>query len=315
MDFVFSTENFAPDKRYAAWRDAICDVYVNVEVQATDPDRYRGFIKETKFGDVVLTDILVSQQTIRRQKQHLARLDKDCYYIQLSHFGKTDVVQHGNVVTSTPACGAIFCATETYELQCRGDVRSFYLELPRAAFSQRFAAGKAPLVAALNTTRGLGRIATEFCATLAAESPHLAAHRRAGIGDSLMDLLAQALQAATEDEPLEDSTIKAARLRTIQNWIMAHLGESDLTLERIAAANGVSLRYLHLLFRTGESTASEWIQNARLQRAHDRLARGEGRSITDVAYDVGFNSSSHFSTQFRRRYGVSPREVVKAFTR
>ena len=312
MDYVFSTEDHAPDKRYAAWRDAICDVYVNVEVQATCPDRYRGFIKETKFGEVVLTDILVSEQTIRRQSQHLARLDKDCYYLQLLHFGATNVVQHGNVVSSNPAHGAIFCATETYELQCKGEVRSFYLELPREAFSQRFAHGKAPLVAGLNTTRGLGRIATEFCATLAAESGQVAAHRRPGIGDSLMDLLAQALQASSEDEPGEDSTVKAARLRGIQNWILQHLGDSDLTLERIAMANGVSLRYLHLLFKSGDETVSEWIMGARLQRAYDRLVRGEGRSITEVAYDVGFNSSSHFSTKFRQRFGLTPRDVIRS---
>lgn len=74
----------------------------------------------------------------------------------------------------------------------------------------------------------------------------------------------------------------------------------------------MSLRYLHMLFKSGDETVSEWIMNARLQRAHERLARGEGRSITDVAYDMGFNSSSHFSTQFRRRFGLSPREVVRA---
>tara|TARA_R110002012_G_scaffold79376_3_gene202104 strand:+ start:225 stop:1172 length:948 start_codon:yes stop_codon:yes gene_type:complete len=312
MDYVFSTEDYAPDKRYAAWRDAICDVYVNVEVKATDPDRYCGFIKETKFGDVVLTDILLSEQTIRRQSQHLSRLDKDCYYFQLSHFGATQVSQNGNIIRSTPAHGAIFCATETYELQCKGDVRSFYLELPREAFSQRFTHGKAPLAAGLNTTRGLGRIATEFCATLAAESPHVAAHRRSEIGDSLMDLLALALQASSEDEPEEDSTVKAARLRGIQNWILQHLSDSDLTLERIAAANGVSLRYLHLLFKSGEDTVSEWILGARLQRAYERLVRGEGRSITAVAYDVGFNSSSHFSTRFRQRFGLSPRDVIQS---
>lgn len=312
MDYVFSTEDYAPDKRYAAWRDAICDVYVNVEVNATDPDRYRGFIKETKFGDVVLTDILLSEQSIRRQSQHLSRLDKDCYYLQLSHFGATQVSQHGNIIRSTPAHGAIFCATETYELQCKGDVRSFYLELPRAAFSQRFTHGTAPLAAGLNTTRGLGRIASEFCATLAAESAHVAAHRRPDIGNSLMDLLALALQASSEDEPEEDSTVKAARLRGIQNWILQHLGDSDLTLERIAAANGISLRYLHLLFKSGDGTVSEWILGARLQRAYERLVRGDGRSITEVAYDVGFNSSSHFSTRFRQRFGATPRDVIRS---
>ncbi|MFN3592337.1 MAG: helix-turn-helix transcriptional regulator, partial [Thermaurantiacus sp.] len=59
---------------------------------------------------------------------------------------------------------------------------------------------------------------------------------------------------------------------------------------------------------TGMSV-SEWIQCRRLQLAHDRLARGQARSITELAFDLGFSSSAHFSTLFRRRFGVAPRDV------
>lgn len=311
MDCVFSTDDHPPAARYAAWRDAICDVYVHVDVEATDPDRYRGFIREAKFGEVALTDILLSEQRIRRNRGHIARLDKDCCYLQLLHRGTLNVCQNGTSLASNAARGAIFCATEQYELQCRGEVRSFYLELPRDAFAQRFPNGQIPLVAGLNTTRGLGRIATEFCATLAAESPNVSGARRDAVGGSLMDLLAQALQASDEDQPLAEGSVKAARLRSVQQWIEAHLADPGLTLEQVAAANGLSLRYLHLLFQGCEMSVSEWIWNRRLHLAHDRLARGEGRSITQVAFDLGFSSSAHFSTLFRRRFGLPPRDVAR----
>jgi len=32
------------------------------------------------------------------------------------------------------------------------------------------------------------------------------------------------------------------------------------------------------------------------------------RSITQVSFDCGFNSSAHFSTEFRRMYGLTPRD-------
>lgn len=311
MDYVFSTDDHPPASRYAAWRDAICDVYVHVDVQATDPERYRGFIREARFGEVVMTDILLSEQRIRRNRRHISQLDKDCYYVQLMHSGALDVFQNGATLSSNAARGAIFCATEQYELQCRGDVRSFYLELPRDAFAQRFPQNQLPLVAALNTTRGLGRIVTEFCATLASESANLGAGRRENVGGSLMDLLAQAMQAADDDLPTADGSVRAARLRAVQHWIEAHLSEPDLTLDRIAAANGMSLRYLHVLFQGCDASVSEWILNRRLQLAHDRLSRREGRSITSVAFELGFNSSAHFSTLFRRRFGLAPRDVAR----
>src|SRR5690606_20297790 len=150
-----------------------------------------------------------------------------------------------------------------------------------------------PVSTTLNTTQGLGRIVTDFCATLATESQRLEAPYRAAMGDKVMDLLAMALQSAEDDAPRGEGSVTASRLRSVQHWIEAHLAEPDLTLERIAAANGLSLRYLHRLFEGSETSASEWIWNRRLQKAHDCLSRGGASSITSVAFDHGFNSSAH----------------------
>jgi AraC-like DNA-binding protein len=309
MNLVFSTDDYEPSKRYAAWRDAICDVYVNVDVKARDPDRYRGFIREAKFGEVVLTDILLSEQRIRRNNRHNARLDKDCYYVQLLHKGRISVLQRGETHNSNAARAAIFSATEQYELYGHGEVRSFYLEIPRDEFARRFPRERIPVSAVLNTTQGLGRIATEFCATLATEGSRLDEGIRTGLGGQLMDVLAFALLTSAGDMPATESSVKKARLRSVQHWMEAHVADATLSLEKVAAANGMSLRYLHVLFEDCEMSASEWIWNRRLQLAYDCLARGEGGSITAVAFDHGFNSSAHFSTMFRRKYGVSPRDV------
>ena len=236
MDLVFSTDDYAPSARYAAWRDAICDVYVHVDVKATDPARYRGFIREAKFGGVVLTDILLSEQRIRRSRQHISRLDKECYYLQLLHKGSISVLQCGETQKSNAARGAIFSATEEYELYGHGEVRSFYLEIPRDEFAQRFPRERIPVSASLNTTQGLGRIATEFCATLATEGSRLEDGVRAGLGNQLMDLLAFSLLTSEGDMPAAEGSVKRARLRSVQQWIEAHLSDSNLSLERIAAA-------------------------------------------------------------------------------
>ena len=104
MDLVFTTDNLEPAKRYNAWREAICDFYVHVDVKATRPEQYRGYIREAKFGEVVMTDILLPEQRIRRSNQHISRLDKDCYYLQLIQRGNLNVVQRG-AVHHVAACG------------------------------------------------------------------------------------------------------------------------------------------------------------------------------------------------------------------
>jgi AraC-like DNA-binding protein len=49
----------------------------------------------------------------------------------------------------------------------------------------------------------------------------------------------------------------------------------------------------------------------RLQRCYDKLAAPEHAtlSITEIAYSLGFNSSSHFSNLFRAQFGVRPSDV------
>ncbi|MEC9342502.1 MAG: AraC family transcriptional regulator, partial [Pseudomonadota bacterium] len=219
MDLVFDTDTIAPDKRYAAWRDAICDVYVNVDVAATDPENYKGFIRETRFGEVALTDILVSQQRINRHRRHIARLDKDCFYIHFLHRGSVNVIQRGETHSSNPARGALFSATEQYELQCIGEGRAFYLEIPREELAQRFPKGVVPVSAEINSTIGLGRIATEFCAALASESENVKGELRTGLGTQLIDIVALTLMSGEDEIPSLEGSVQQARLRSVQMWI------------------------------------------------------------------------------------------------
>jgi AraC-like DNA-binding protein len=313
MDLVFTTEGLEPSKRYAAWQGAICDVYVHVDVNADKRSDYQGFIREARFGAVTMTDVLLSEQRITRRERHIAKLDKDCYYVEFVQQGQINVLQAGQALLSNPGVGAIFSASEAYDLECMGKVRSLYLEIPRSEFSSRFNESKIPVAMTMPTGRGLGRIAAEFCATLATEGSPLDETARARLGDELMDVLALALDMGDRDELSEDATAQKARLRSVKAWIEDHLADPDLSLEKIAKNNGVSLRHLHYLFRLTDVSVSEWILDRRLQRCYDVLTRPELRSlsVTEVAYRLGFRSSSHFSTAFRRRFGHSPSDLRK----
>jgi AraC-like DNA-binding protein len=311
MELVFSTDAIERSKRYAAWQGAICDVYVHVDVKSERRSDYKGFIREARFGAVTMTDVLLSEQKIRRRQRHIARLDKDCYYVQFVQRGKMDVLQAGKTLVTNAGAGAIFCATESYDLECAGEFRSFYLELPRKEFAERFSQNRIPVAETVATSGGLGRIAAEFCSTLASEGSRLDADVRARLGAELMDVIALALDAGNRDEPSADHAVQQARLRSVKAWIEDHLTNPDLSLEKIAKNNGISLRYLHYLFRLTDMSASEWVWDRRLQRCHDLLTRPElgNLSVTEVAYRLGFNSSSHFSTTFRRKFGVRPSDV------
>ena len=56
--------------------------------------------------------------------------------------------------------------------------------------------------------------------------------------------------------------------------------------------------------------ASDFIRNIRLKQAA-RLISENNVNISQVAYAVGFKSLAHFSTLFKKYYGVSPSESAK----
>jgi AraC-like DNA-binding protein/quercetin dioxygenase-like cupin family protein len=105
------------------------------------------------------------------------------------------------------------------------------------------------------------------------------------------------------DLPLPES----ADLRALCDDIL----EALATGNAFGAGLGVSARTLYRRFlrETGISFA-RWKQQARLLEAIRRLAVGE--PVTSVALDLGYESTSAFSTMFRRTLGVSPRAFVSA---
>ena len=60
---------------------------------------------------------------------------------------------------------------------------------------------------------------------------------------------------------------------------------------------------------TGKSTAV-FIRSVRLQKAID-LIRTTDKTISEIAYDVGFNDPSWFSRAFKEEFGYAPSEISK----
>jgi AraC-like DNA-binding protein len=311
MKVVFDTKSLAPAKRRQAWRDAICEIYLQVDCVAEQDNEYAGFVREARFGAVTLTDTLLSPQSIRRQNRHIAHFDKDCYYAGIEQIGRLNICQADSSFLLRPGIGSVYYANEPYELQCDLRSRQFWIELPRQAFDSRFDSGRPPLLAHFDLSRGLGRIAVEFCAVLAAEGAELDPQSRAKLGEQFMDILALALSGEPGRQPADEKSVQETRLRSVKAYIDAHLSDPDLSLTAIAKNNGISLRYLHQLFRQMDMSASEWLRLRRLQRSHDLLSspRYAAQSITEIAYSMGFNSSSHFSNLFRAQFGLRPSDV------
>lgn len=94
-------------------------------------------------------------------------------------------------------------------------------------------------------------------------------------------------------------------------WIEAH-ATGDIDLARAAGVAGLSsFHFLRLFAQVLGVTPHQYLVRTRLRHAARLLADHE-RSITDIAYDVGFGDLSNFVRTFRRAAGVSPRAFRRA---
>ena len=95
-------------------------------------------------------------------------------------------------------------------------------------------------------------------------------------------------------------------MERIMKSVNANLDDSDFNVEKLCEEVGISRTQLHRKLKemTGVST-TEFIRNIRLNEAA-RLIKERKVNPTQVAYAVGFANYSHFSTTFRKHFGVSP---------
>lgn len=81
-----------------------------------------------------------------------------------------------------------------------------------------------------------------------------------------------------------------------------------LNLEEVAGVARFSPFHFHRLFKAlvGE-TLNQFVKRQRLERALYLMSHAPRLSLTDIALDCGFASSSDFSRSFKQRYGTAPR--------
>jgi AraC-like DNA-binding protein len=83
----------------------------------------------------------------------------------------------------------------------------------------------------------------------------------------------------------------------------------DLSMEQIASFTGRSLATFKRDFKKiSNLTPQKWLIKKRLEMAYIKL-KEENKKVQDVCTEVGFKNLSHFSTAFKKQYGIPPTEI------
>ena len=131
------------------------------------------------------------------------------------------------------------------------------------------------------------------------------------LGESLTQRPAElrALSARSPELHPDATSLVQRRQRVdrLLRWIQAHLAE-EIRVSDAAVIAGISPAAFARFFRreVGKGFV-DFVNDARCSWAALRLLQGR-EPIAGIAHGCGFATLSNFGEQFRRRYGVSPRE-------
>lgn len=126
----------------------------------------------------------------------------------------------------------------------------------------------------------------------------------------LLDVLSSDKQRepiASHDFIAPKSTKQATRLEHVLNYIDRHWQE-NIRLSEIAKVAGLHPQSLSRYFRRHLGmTCQDYLIELRLSRAARELLE-ENRSISEVAFECGFNNLANFNRLFLARYSMAPRD-------
>ena len=113
---------------------------------------------------------------------------------------------------------------------------------------------------------------------------------------------------------LSSDTRDQTLLEKAASIVMSHIDDPNFKIDIFAHELGLSRTYLFSKIKglTGQSP-NEFITTIRLKEAVVRLVNSKDESISEIAYSLGFSSSSYFINCFKARYGKTPAQYRKEF--
>lgn len=98
-------------------------------------------------------------------------------------------------------------------------------------------------------------------------------------------------------------------LLKFRDFVEKNMADSDLSVETIGAELGLSRVQLYRKIKalTGQSPV-ELLRTARLQKGRELLQTTD-KTVSEVAYEVGFTAPSYFTKCFKDEFGISPSDL------
>ncbi|MCX5012963.1 helix-turn-helix domain-containing protein [Streptomyces sp. NBC_00555] len=304
--------------RFEWFNELVASALIPTAIKSEESADFRAEAAMLDLGVTQVSTFAHSPLSSRRTPALIRRGDPEQYQLALitggrwwmSHSGGDEEFGVGDMIlwdTSRPQ--------ETVAHPGEGPSRSVILHLPKDVLPLRSGRVDRLLGRRIASDSGMAAVLAGFIASLGEHGSACEPQELRRLGSVAVDLAAACLAHRLDAYGELPAEARARALRErIDAFIEHNLGDPALTPGLIAAAHGISVRSLHVLFGEEGESVSAAVRRRRLERARADLARPElaGRPVHDIAARWCFTSAPAFSRAFRAAYGLSPTEFRSA---
>lgn len=293
------------------WRDIAHVLQVQFDFDAPRPEDFVGSIVVHDLGLVRLYEIEATAHVVRRNTAEPTYGELPRTLVTLHEAGAGAVEHRGKMHELAPGDMTILHSAQPFTLHFPGPMREHVIGIPAQLLSHEMIASRHLAAISIPCREGIGRIARELLASTLTSVADLSTTERERVARSLIDVFNAFAGSVLERGGKDLMDTGAYQVERILLYMHENLRDPTLSARSIAEALGISRRYMNKLFEREGTTVGRALLARRLDGGQRDLVDPykRARSVSEIAYAWGFNSTSHFSRAFRQRFGITPREA------
>lgn len=237
-----------------------------------------------------------------------------CYLLAVPLTGPLRFGQDGRRGTAAAGEYVLLNPSSFHELSAQRGDRILVLRLPVPDIRARMVSVEDHIARRFEPNRAMTRVLVDLLRGLIDVFADQNPPNPEALATEIVSFVALTLGAENRGAAVDVRNARYHLRRRIFDFIEGNLGDQDLSPKRIAASSRISMSYLYSLFNDDGTTVGQFLMTKRLQRAYEILVadpRGH-RTVSEVAYEVGFKNVSHFSRSFSRHFRIAPRDIRHA---
>ncbi len=298
-----------------AWRGMLHESLIELDAipvgRTGDGAGYTGWLRQLDLGGLSLTDVGSDPVRVVRAPRMLVGNQDDFYLLSIAQEDSSSL--NGNVRSHLHRGDAVLLdSTAPFQLSADEFAHHLVLTLPRTDVARVTPVSRERVGRRIAAQNPVLRVLRATIKEIYANGERLDSDLLPELGNVLRELTFSVLRS---DELTDQAGVNGllghqAQLLRMRDFIQRHLAEPDLSAKAVAAAFGVSVRYVEIVFRESGTSPARYIRSTRMEEARRNLASPQRRQrpIAAIARSVGIENPTVFTRMFRHFYDVTPSE-------